>query len=121
MSWVRAPSPALTIALTSADKAGRCEPPAGALPDLLGFLNSVERSLPMPDDPRPDDVKDTGTAVAEQSPEGGEAAPVKLEQVVEMTDIGPCKKHIKVTIDRKSIDAKLAEKYKKIVPESNVA
>ena len=28
----------------------------------------------------------------------------KLSQTVEMHDVGPCKKHVKVTVDRSSID-----------------
>jgi trigger factor len=45
----------------------------------------------------------------------------KLHQAVEIADIGPCKKHIKVTIDRADIDKKLDEKYSELVFDSNVA
>jgi trigger factor len=38
-----------------------------------------------------------------------------------MRDIGPCKKHIKVTVDRADIDEKLNEKYSELVGEANVA
>jgi trigger factor len=38
-----------------------------------------------------------------------------------MNDIGPCKKHIKVTIERTDIDKKLDEEYSKLTHESNVA
>jgi trigger factor len=67
-----------------------------------------------------------GTAVAEPTPEtppagdGEEKKDEKLHQTVEMTDIGPCKKHIKVTIDRADIDRKLDEKYRELVFEANV-
>ena len=52
-----------------------------------------------------------GTAVA--TPEGDE--PVKLVQAVEIKDIGPCKKHIKVTVDRKQIDERFDEKFTDLV------
>jgi trigger factor len=68
-----------------------------------------------------------GTTIAEQvagtPPEetGEEKKPEKLQQTVELTDIGPCKKHIKVTIERADIDKKLDEKYSELVFDSNVA
>lgn len=37
--------------------------------------------------------------------------PEKLEQTVEITDAGPCKKHVKVTIDRKAINTRMDEKF----------
>lgn len=52
----------------------------------------------------------TATATAEADP-----APVKLVQTVEIKDVGPCKKHIKVTVDRKQIDERFDEKYTEIV------
>jgi trigger factor len=47
-------------------------------------------------------------------PDGGVAAPegpVKLPQQVEITDAGPCKKHVKVTIERAAIDGRMDEKF----------
>jgi trigger factor len=35
----------------------------------------------------------------------------KFEQKVDISDVGPCKKHVKVTIDRSVIDARLDEKF----------
>lgn len=52
-----------------------------------------------------------GTAIA---PEGAEG-PVKLEQKVEIGDAGPCKKHVKVVVDRKQIDERFNEKYTELV------
>lgn len=49
-----------------------------------------------------------------------EEKPKKLKQAVEFKDIGPCKKHIKVTIERDDIDAKLNEKYSELVTDANV-
>ena len=45
----------------------------------------------------------------------------KLHQTVEMRDIGPCKKHIKVTVDRGDIDKILDKKYSELVVDANVA
>jgi trigger factor len=39
----------------------------------------------------------------------------KLPQTVEIKDVGPCKKHIKVVVDRKAIDERLNEQYTKLV------
>ncbi|HEY8505299.1 MAG TPA: trigger factor [Gemmataceae bacterium] len=47
--------------------------------------------------------------------EKAEEAPEALPQTVEITDAGPCKKHIKVTVDRKAIDQRFDEKYTELV------
>lgn len=44
-----------------------------------------------------------------------EAAPAKINQQVDVLDIGPCKKHIKVTIDRGDIDSRLDAKFSELV------
>jgi trigger factor len=44
----------------------------------------------------------------------------KLHQTVDITDAGPCKKHIKVTIDRGDIDKLLDEKFSELVKEAHV-
>lgn len=46
---------------------------------------------------------------------------LKLTQTVDMRDIGPCKKHIKVSIDRAAIDELLDEKYSELVVDASVA
>jgi trigger factor len=76
-----------------------------------------------------------GTTVAESSPEAvtapsgteegapaetGEQQPDKLHQAVELSDIGPCKKHIKVTIERGDIEGRLNEKYSELVVDAAV-
>jgi trigger factor len=85
----------------------------------------------MTDETKPDQPgTDTGTTTAEQPatpPEGAEGAEgqekerPKLKQQVDLRDVGPCKKHIKVAIERESIDNRLDEKFKELMPESNVA
>jgi trigger factor len=47
--------------------------------------------------------------------------PAKLTQTVELKDIGPCKKHIRVSVDRSDLDKRLQEKFKELVVDSNVA
>ncbi len=39
----------------------------------------------------------------------------KLKQSVEIRDVGPCKKHVKVTVDREQIDERLDEKFTGLV------
>src|SRR4051812_39808341 len=42
-------------------------------------------------------------------------APVKLAQTVDISDVGPCKKHVKVVVERKQIDDRFDEKYTELV------
>jgi trigger factor len=58
-----------------------------------------------------------GTATATPDDSGAVAAPVmtKLPQTVEITDAGPCRKHVKVTVDRAAIDARMDEKFSDLV------
>lgn len=67
----------------------------------------------MADEETPDTQAETAVAEAE----GGEG-PVRLNQDVDVREIGPCKKHIKVTINRDDIDARLDEKFSEIVTEN---
>jgi len=89
----------------------------------------------MTDEPRPDEAgastppteappaedvvpaEGAATAVAEE----GQEEPVKLHQTVEIKDIGPCKKHIKVTIERKDIDDRFGEKFSELVSDATVS
>lgn len=73
----------------------------------------------MSDRTRPEEgtpVESTATAVAE-----GETKNTKLKQTVEMRDTGPCRKHIKVTVHRETIDNRLNEKYSELMLDSNVS
>jgi trigger factor len=60
-------------------------------------------------------------AEAEEESEGEEAKSKKIQQTVEMKDIGPCKKHIKVTVDRADIDRLLNDKFSELVSDAPVA
>jgi trigger factor len=44
----------------------------------------------------------------------------KLNQTVEMKDVGPCKKHVKVTVSREDVEKRLNEEYSKLVGDSLV-
>jgi trigger factor len=71
----------------------------------------------MTDETRPDDVSSTATAAPDAATE---EAGKKLHQQVEIKDIGPCKKHIKVTVDRADIDGRFGDKFKELMGEANV-
>lgn len=71
-----------------------------------------------PGDTTPPETSEGGVAVATEA--GGEKKGQKLLQTVELKDIGPCKKHIKVIVDRKDIDEQLNKKYSELVKESAV-
>ena len=49
-----------------------------------------------------------------------EKEPEKLHQAVEMRDVGPCKKHIKVSIEREDVQKRLDSKYSELVVDANV-
>lgn len=69
------------------------------------------------------ETEDAVTTVAntEETPVPSEAETdkeqVKLRQIVEIKDVGPCKKHITVTINRQDIDNRINEKYSELVTE----
>jgi trigger factor len=83
----------------------------------------------MTDEPQPEGQEPTAS-VAEQTPpeipteDVGEGPkqeePKKLHQTVELRDIGPCKKHIKVTVDRVDIDRLMDEQFSKLVVDTQV-
>src|SRR5262245_4166260 len=60
------------------------------------------------------------TATDEPLAEGAEKKEEKkkIKQTVEIKDIGPCKKHIKVTVDRADIESSLSDKYKNLMGKS---
>jgi trigger factor len=78
--------------------------------------------------PERESTPEAGATVAEEISEETEAAEggeedkeqEKLHQAVEMKDIGPCKKHIKVTVERTDIDKRLNEKYAELVTDAQV-
>jgi trigger factor len=71
----------------------------------------------MADETRTDEPADEGATATQE----GAQEPTKLRQEVEIRDAGPCKKHIKVTVDRQDIEARKGEKFKELVADANVA
>jgi trigger factor len=73
----------------------------------------------MTDEPKADTpvTEDDGSTAVAEAP----AQPVKLTQTVDIRDIGPCKKHIKVSVDRKAIDDRLNDKFKELGHDAPVA
>jgi len=69
-----------------------------------------ESKTDQPDTPQ---TEDAAAATAVQEPEG-DKQPVKLTQTVDIRDAGPCKKHIRVAVSRKDIDARKDEKFKEL-------
>lgn len=77
----------------------------------------------MTDETRQDEPGTEGgtTATETTAPPPEEKKADKLHQSVEIKDVGPCKKHIKVSVDRADIDARMDDKFKELVPDANVA
>ena len=61
-----------------------------------------------PETPTDASTATTGTTATAEVPD-------KLKQTVEIKDVGPCKKHVKVTVDREQIDERFDEKYTELV------
>src|SRR5262249_55029685 len=76
-----------------------------------------------PDAPSSTTAEPTPTATAE--PAAAEETKLedkkgqKLTQTVEFRDVGPCKKHINVTISRDNIDAKMKEQFTKLTKKDS--
>lgn len=74
-----------------------------------------------PDQAEPEAAQATLETTGEVKATNGEETPTKLQQTVEMKDIGPCKKHIKVTVAREDIDRLMNKKFSELVSDSYVA
>src|SRR6476660_4942322 len=71
----------------------------------------------------PDDTPTAPPDVATQ-PAEGETKPAdygKLKQTGEITDVGPCKKHVKITVDRDAIDERFKEKFDELLKDRTAA
>jgi trigger factor len=106
--------------------------------DRINSRKSPGKNQAMTDEPRPDapatpeaeqptppaDVApsetagETATAVATPEKEGEPSG--KLHQNVDIRDLGACKKHIKVTVERADIDERFKDHFKKLVHDANV-
>jgi trigger factor len=79
-----------------------------------------------PEPEQPNTAATVSEPIVEEPLEEEETAPAeeeaeKLDQTVEMQDIGPCKKHVKVTVDRGSINSLLDKKFSELVVDTPVA
>lgn len=63
------------------------------------------KTAPADAQPTEADLMQTAAAMAEED------GPIKLQQTVEISDVGPCKKHVKVTVDRGAIDQRFEERF----------
>jgi trigger factor len=105
-----------------------------------GIVTPAKETGTMTDEPRPESGTENPQAAAtpeagtppEATPEAaGEATAVatapetpaaegKLHQDVEIKDVGPCRKHIKVSVERKDIDGRIGEKFKELMVDAPV-
>ena len=72
----------------------------------------------MADEPKAETPESEGQATATATETEGE--PKKLTQQVDIRDVGPCKKHIKVTVERGDIDERFNSKFSELVTDANV-
>ena len=85
---------------------------------ILGFLGFVHlwESISWPKIPS----RKPKPSVATAGNEEGKEEAVKLHQKVEIAEAGPCKKHVKVTIERADIDRILDKKFTELVADAPV-
>jgi len=57
------------------------------------------------------DAENAAVATAPAADEG------KLKQTVEISDVGPCKKHVKITVEREAIDERFKEKFDELLQD----
>jgi trigger factor len=80
----------------------------------------------MTDETRPEGSEapavESGVATEAASAPGSEEQPTgaKLRQQVDITDAGPCRKHIRVIVDREDIDSRFKDHYSKLVTDAAV-
>jgi trigger factor len=93
------------LGATSAESAGE---------GIADEITEAERETP------PNVSEGVSEPEADQT-ETADEAPKKLHQTVEMREIGPCKKHIKVTIERGDLDEHFDKKYSELMTDAHVA
>src|SRR4051794_23240752 len=69
----------------------------------------------------PEDAAKPDESAAAPEGEGKSADKGKLRQSVEITDVGPCKKHVKITVDRDAIDERFKEKFDELLKDRTAA
>ncbi len=97
--------------------AGHPEPPKNPVQEPVPSTGAAE-DLPATES---EPVVAASTAVAEPiDEEAGEKEKDVLNQEVTITEAGPCKKHVKVSIPRADIDARFNEKFSELVSDAQV-
>jgi trigger factor len=82
----------------------------------------------MTDEPRPDQRGSESPQSSGEASTATEAAPTeaaagaegKLHQSVDIRDSGPCRKHIKISVERRDIDERFQEKFKELSSDAVV-
>src|SRR5215213_11236060 len=69
----------------------------------------------------PEDAAKPDESAATPEGEGKSADEGKLKQTVEISDVGPCKKHVKITVDRDAIDERFKEKFDELIKDRTAA
>jgi len=64
---------------------------------------------------------DTTAAPPDADPAAAPPDDGKLKQTVEITDAGPCKKHVKITVERAAIDERFKEKFDELLKDRTAA
>src|SRR5262245_20888690 len=76
----------------------------------------------MADEPLPPESSEETSVATSGTPEGeGDKKESRIQQTVDIREVGPCKKHIKVTVDRASINELMDVKFKDLVKDGQVA
>ena len=78
----------------------------------------VENSAGTAEETKPAIAAESQTGDAEKQDAGGDEKPEKLTQQVVVTEVGPCRKHIKVSVERDAIDKRVNAKYKELMGDS---
>jgi trigger factor len=96
-------------------------------PDQPAATPGEEETRPEAEASATEEAREEATATATETEEkeapGEEAAeekPKKLQQEVEISDVGPCKKHVKVTVGRDDIEGRIRDHFNKLRTESAV-
>src|SRR3954469_18500587 len=71
--------------------------------------------------PPEDETKPAEGAEGAAAEEGKAENDGKLKQTVEITDVGPCKKHVKITVERDAIDERFEEKFDELLKDGTAA
>lgn len=75
----------------------------------------------MTDETRTEETPAGTTTLTPETETPAEKKPGKLNQEVEIRDIGPCKKHIKVSISPEDVGSRMGAKFSEMVGDANVA